>query len=287
MKLNNNSVSSVLSFAKGFLKENKIDNYALDAEVILMSLIHFTKTQLFTKDDFLLSDGVMTEYKNLLEKRVSGVPTQYITGTCEFMSMDFKVNENVLIPRPDTEILVETVIQHDKQQAFSMMMDMCTGSGCIAISLAKYCKKNVIAVDISPEAVKIAKANAEINGVVDTVNFIESNLFSNVAIALHGKIDAIVSNPPYIESADVKTLMKEVREHEPLLALDGGNDGLDFYREITKEATLFLKPGGMIFFEVGYNQANAVKNILQDANFYDINLKKDLSNLNRVVYAWR
>lgn len=236
-----------------------------------------------TRASYLLNKGKEASleekerYLGWIAVRATRYPLEYILGKQEFMGLSFKVNENVLIPRQDTEILVEGVLNSAKQKK---VLDMCTGSGCIAISLAKLGEAlEVHAVDISKEALMVAKENAKDNQV--QVNFIESNLFQNVT----GKYDIIVSNPPYIESKEIETLMPEVREFEPMLALDGTEDGLHFYREISNAAPKYLTEEGEIFFEIGYNQGEAVTNILRAAGFAYTQVRKDLAGLDRVVYG--
>ncbi len=210
-----------------------------------------------------------------LNRRINGEPFAYIVGFKEFMKLKFKVNEFVLIPREDTEILVQEVIKLNKKR----ILDMCTGSGCIAISLAKYIEKsNIDAVDISKDALNIAIENAKNNNV--QVNFIESNLFEKV----NSRYELIVSNPPYIPTKDINNLMKEVKQ-EPKIALDGGNDGLDFYKKISKEAINYLEDNGILIFEIGYDEAKSVCDILKNDGYTNIKVIKDLSENDRVVIA--
>jgi release factor glutamine methyltransferase len=197
------------------------------------------------------------------------------------MGLDFKVNEHVLIPRQDTEILVEEVLRelHDGMD----ILDMCTGSGCILISLLNYSNDcHGVGVDISEAALAVAEENSEqLLGNNENICFIKSNLFENVT----GKYDVIVSNPPYIRKNVIPGLMPEVREHDPYIALDGGEDGLDFYREIVDECGKYLYGGGKLYFEIGYDQADAVKNLMEKAGFIDINVVKDYAGLDRVLYG--
>ncbi|SFR84413.1 peptide chain release factor N(5)-glutamine methyltransferase [Anaeromicropila populeti] len=218
------------------------------------------------------------EFQKCVRKRAERIPLQYIIGTQEFMGLVFQVNEQVLIPRQDTEVLVEEVLKHCRGKH---VLDMCTGSGCIIISLKKMGDiGNAVGVDISPGALETAKKNAEQNQV--SVTFIISDLFQ----AVDEKFDLIVANPPYIETDVISTLMPEVKEHEPLLALDGKEDGLYYYRRIAKEAPGYLKQGGMIFFEIGYNQGRAVKNILEESGFERVSVIGDLASLDRVVFGF-
>lgn len=218
-------------------------------------------------------------YEELIKKRAEHIPLQYLTGVQEFMGYSFRVNENVLIPRQDTEILVEEV---RKTADGKKVLDMCTGSGCIIISLQKLSKlKKAFGADISGKALDVAGENAKL--LEAEVTFIESDLFQNI----EGKYDIIVSNPPYIESAEVDELMPEVREHEPRIALDGTEDGLWFYRKIIGEAEHYLTENGELFFEIGYNQGQAVKQLMLEKGYREVKIIKDLSGLDRVVKGKR
>jgi len=277
-----NKLKDVLKNAKLLLKNKGIDTYSIDSEVLLMHTIGFNKVELFTKDDYLLKDEEIKKYNELISKRILFEPVQYLTGKCEFMSIDFVVNKNTLIPRPDTEIVVENAIEFINKNNYKNIIDIGTGCGAIAISIAKYCSNTAVtAVDISEYALDTAKQNALNNNVYDKIKFVKSNIFSNI----NDKYDVIISNPPYIESNIVQTLEPQVKNFEPIVALDGGKDGLYFYNKISNNAYKYIKNGGMIFFEIGYNQANSVFNILAKNNFKDIKIIKDLSDNNRVVFA--
>lgn len=230
------------------------------------------------------------QYEKYIKLRADGMPLQYITGEQEFMGLPFKVNENVLIPRQDTEILVEEVLKNMPGQA--SVLDMCTGSGCILLSIMahKACAFGDGA-DLSEEALRVAAENeAGIRamaweglppGNLPRVRWIHSDLFENI----RGRYDVIVSNPPYIPSGEIDRLMREVRCHEPHMALDGSSDGLVFYRKIAACAPAYLTDQGMLFLEIGWNQAEAVSRILEKEGFCQIQVKKDLAGLDRVVYA--
>lgn len=220
--------------------------------------------------------GEAEAYEELLKLRAKRIPLQQITGEQDFMGMTFFVNEHVLIPRQDTEVLVEEAMK--KTAKGSWVLDMCTGSGCILISLLKLVPGlSGMGADISAEALKVARRNAEALSV--QADFVESDLFARVT----GKFDLIVSNPPYIPTRVVEGLMEEVRDHEPWNALDGMEDGLHFYRRIVKESWDFLNPGGWLLFEIGYDQAEAVMELLNKAGFQEVYCKKDLAGLDRVV----
>lgn len=266
------------------LKQAHIETPVLDAGVILCHVLGCDKVFLFTHDQDILKDQTESNFFKHIGERANGKPVNYITGKREFMSLDFKVNDSVLIPRPDTEILVEHVINHFNTKgnlSSKTILEIGTGSGCIAICLAYYIKQSkVTTCDISLDALNTAKENALRNGVIDSITFLESNVYANVDII--EKFDAIVSNPPYIPKHELPELQREVRDFEPITALDGGVDGLDFYRQIIDGARNYLRSGGLAVFEVGYNQANEVKTLMVE-KFQNICLIKDLSGINRVV----
>lgn len=260
------------------LKEHNCKEAVLDARLLLEYICHTNRNDLLAHGDREVSTDEAQRYERCIGRRAQGEPLQYITGEQDFMGLTFKTHESTLIPRQDTECLVEEAMMHLHDGM--RILDMCSGSGCILLSLLKYSNDCIgVGAELQPQAVALARENAENLGVEAT--FIESDLFGQV----EGKYDLIVSNPPYIESEVIQTLDREVREHEPMSALDGGADGLDFYRIITKEARKYLSRGGKIFYEIGYNQAQDVSDILRDNGYIDIVVKKDLAGLDRVVYA--
>ena len=263
------------------LKENNIhDSYNI-ARILMAHTINKSKEYLVINDKEILKEEILQLYNSKIEKVKNGYPLQYITNNQEFMKLNFYVNDNVLIPQPDTEILVEEVIKMCKtkyKEEPIKVLDLCTGSGVIAISIKKYVYNvEITATDISNNALKVAIKNANLNNV--EIKFIESNMFEKI----NDKYDIIVSNPPYIEKEIIKTLSKDV-QYEPTLALDGGTDGLSFYREISKNAYKYLQKNGYLALEIGYNQKNSVIDILEKENKYKniINIK-DLSNNDRVI----
>lgn len=277
---------------KGYktLSEAGIENARLDAGYILEWVLKCSHSELLLHPEREVAEADIKQYSRAIERRSLHEPLQYITGEQEFMGYSFQVNENVLIPRQDTEVLVETVLNSPKakmQGCECRILDLCCGSGCIGISLWKqmqkrpeiYAKPLVTLADISKEALQVAGLN-KIRLDVEA-ELIESDLFDKIG----GRYDIIVSNPPYIKSQEVGTLMPEVLNHEPRLALDGAEDGLKFYRTITKQAMQYLEDTGYLFFEIGYNQAEDVRNLLADTGFYNITVVKDLAGLNRVIYA--
>ena len=281
----NKTIKEALIAAKQILKESGAGEYKLDAELFMMKAANMTKTSVLINGDKLLTESEEQLFNSMVEQRKNGVPSQYILGKCEFMGYEFFVDKNVLIPRPDTEVLVETVLKISEKEKFKNIIDMCTGSGCIAISLALNGIDKVAACDISIGALNTAKRNAEYNNISDKIQFVQGDLFENINKS--EKYDAIVSNPPYIPTEDISNLMREVRDNEPLTALDGGTDGLDFYRKITEKSLEYLSDGGYLFFEIGYNQGEDLKNIMISFGFDGIQIIKDYAGLDRVVFGFK
>mgnify|MGYP004502941593 FL=1 len=262
---------------KGTLAAAGIEEAELDARLLLEEICGTDRNTLLVHGDRNVTEEELAQYKEMLEKRSVHIPLQQIIGRQSFMGLDFYVDENVLIPRQDTELLVEEALQelHDGMR----ILDMCTGSGCILLSLLKYSNDcEGIGADISEEALKVAERNRVQLG-LENAAFIRSDLFE----AVEGKFDLLVSNPPYICSDVIDTLMPEVREHEPRQALDGSADGLHFYRRILAECRTYLKPGGMLLFEIGYDQGEAVKRLMEENGFLEVEVKKDYGRLDRVV----
>ncbi len=295
-----------------------IDEAELEARLLLEYVCGTTRSDLLAHGDMAVSEEQENRYENLIGRRMTRIPLQYLTGTQEFMGLTFSVSEHVLIPRQDTEILVEEVLRnlHDGMR----ILDMCTGSGCILISLLHYSNDcEGVGADISEEALAVARENArkllgagkcqgnaeelpddgecredgsmavlKETGVEDgnktgAICFVCSDLFSNIS----GRFDIIVSNPPYIRRNVLGTLMPEVRKHEPLQALDGGEDGLELYRKIIEDSRAYLYGGGMLFFEIGYDQGREVSTLMEQAGFLEIQVVKDYAGLDRVVYGTR
>ena len=266
------------------LEEAQIENASGDAWYLFSECFHISREDyLFGMTDEINDKEAEERYKELIQKRKEHVPLQYILGTQEFMGYTFKVTPDVLIPRADTETVLEEVLDQLKQSKKpDTILDICTGSGCIAISLALILNPEVcIGTDISEKALKIAKANGE--NLAPMVKFIQSDLFENVT----GSYDLIISNPPYITTEECGKLMPEVKEHEPMLALDGKEDGLYFYRRITEESVAHLKDGGYLLYEIGHDQAEAVSGFMKEQGFYDIKVICDLAGLDRVVRGRR
>ena len=247
-----------------------------EAEWIVSIALSIKRDQVYT--DKLVSVKEQRKVNSIVNERMTGRPLWYCIGDTDFYGYKIIVNESVLIPRPETELLVENAIKEIKQDY--RVLDMCTGSGAIAIAVYKQTNALVTAVDISPKALEIAKENAKINNA--DINFIQSDLFNDLS---QEKFDVIISNPPYIRSADIYSLQNEVKNFEPLIALDGGEDGLDFYRRIADNSKDFLKPSGILLLECGYNQAEEVAKLLTD--FSSVSIIKDYENIDRIIKAVR
>ncbi len=266
----------MLSSGERILKDVGITEYKQDTWILFSEVTGWDMGEYLVNEDVPVLPESVEKFRILIKKRAERVPVQYILGHQSFMGLDFKVTTDVLIPRLDTEVLVEKASSYVKSG--DRILDMCTGSGCILISLL-HGREGIegVGVDVSKSAVNIARENGILNNV--PAEFSVSDLFENVS----GKFDMIVSNPPYISSKDINDLMPEVRDFEPAGALDGGENGLDFYERIAKEAPSYLKDGGRIILEVGYNQAEAVKRLLLENGFTNIEITKDLAGIDRVV----
>ncbi len=263
------------------LKINGITEPNLKSRLLMQFILNKPRSYLIVNDEQILTLRQEVDYFKGIKKLKQGIPLQHITHMQEFMKMNFYVDNDVLIPRPDTEILVEEVIKIVKNNNLTKILDLCTGSGAIAVSLAKYIENSEItAIDISPKAIRVGKLNAKNNNVENQITFIESNLFERIS---QEKYDIIVSNPPYIKKQVIDTLNIEVQK-EPLIALDGGEDGLDFYRKIVKESYKYLKKYGYLCLEIGYDQKIDVIELIENEEKYqDTYSKKDLYGNDRII----
>ena len=272
------SLKGLLTDGTKMLTQAGIDEAELDARYILEYITGLNSAQYFIHSEDIIEKNKAEEFFRLIERRSKRIPLSYVIGTRDFFGLTFKVDENVLIPEQETELLVEEVIKHSEGKS---VLDMCTGSGCIAISIALFGKPSKVAAsDISEKALKVARENAK-SLKAGEISFIQGDMFENVT----DKFDIIVSNPPYIETGEIDELMPEVRDYIPRLALDGDIDGLKFYRIISKEAVKKLNKNGRIFYEIGYNQSRAVASILLENGFTDAKIMKDYSGLDRIVMA--
>lgn len=324
-------LSALFEEGRNRLKNAEIPDWDYDSRELLLWICNLTRMELLMEPDRLVDRETAARYREYIQKRESHIPLQYLMGECEFMGLPFFVNENVLIPRQDTEVLIEWILEREKDNVCFVipekiekdnpdraednsdrekdsrkvkkehtykLLDVCTGSGCIAVSLAaflynrqnpsiteKSIKKaiHIDALDISEPALIVAEKNAERNRASQqpAIRFFQSNMFQNV----EEQYDVIVSNPPYIPSAVVDGLMEEVKDHEPRLALDGTEDGLFFYRILAKESKNYLKPGGRLYLEIGHDQGVSVPRLLTEAGFIQIEVKKDLAGNDRAVAA--
>ena len=276
------NIKQALEEVKNILKSNNFEDSNIIAKELLSYVLKKDRVYLTINSDTALTDTEYAEFTKYIEQIIDGKPLQYITQKQEFMGMDFFVNEDVLIPQPDTEILVETVLDICKRYGNQSLriLDLCTGSGAIAISLSKILNTQVFASDVSTKALEVAEKNNVLNN--SKVEFIESNLFEQI----NGeKFDIIVSNPPYIKNEEIKSLSKQV-QNEPYIALAGGEDGLDFYRKIIDEAYKHINENGYLCLEIGYDQKeDLIKLIKQNENYEYENCIKDLSNNDRCIIA--
>lgn len=294
------SIKGLLKEAAGILKASgNSGTPILDAELLLVHVLNlnqsssgmkFDRLKLMIQQERLIDDEAAGLYRALVAERSKGKPVQYITNKQEFMGLEFYVSENVLIPRPDTEITVEKLIELSKGMQNPYIIDMCTGSGAIAVSLAANIPSaRLWAVDISEAALECCRTNVRKFGLEDRISVLRGDLFEAVkGERLEGKVDIVVSNPPYIATEAIGSLDINVRGYEPHLALDGGEDGLVYYRRIVKAAACFLKPGGILAFEIGYDQGKKVKNIMEESGYYgSLMIEKDLAGFDRCIWGYR
>lgn len=265
------------------LGEADIEEAELDARLLLEFVCGTDRNTLLVHGERDVSEEEYGRYCGLIERRAVHVPLQHLTGEQDFMGLTFLVNKDVLVPRQDTEVLVEEAMKHLHDGM--RILDLCTGSGCILLSLLHYSNDcEGVGVDLSARALSVAGKNYEIQRTQRPdmkARFLEGNLFEG----LEDRFDMIVSNPPYIKTDVIDTLMPEVREYEPVMALDGGTDGLVFYRRIAGDAGAYLNGGGMLFFEIGCEQAADVCKIMEAAGFREVEVVKDFAGLDRVVYG--
>lgn len=281
------SIYNTLKWGEEALKH--VENGKNEAQILFSYVSGMTKTDMILRRDEILREDDFIEYRRLIEKRLTGQPLQYLTKVQEFMGLPFKVSPAVLIPRLDTEVLAEKVIEIIRGLDIKnpRILDMCTGSGVLGVSIGHEIKDSKITLsDVSVDAINVAISNAQLNDVFNRCAFALGDMFN--ALGDNARFDVIVSNPPYIESDIIKTLQTEVKDHEPLLALDGGEDGLDFYRIIARDAAKYLDANGVLALEIGCDQGDAVKALLENTgNYVAVSVLKDLNGLDRVVIAGR
>lgn len=272
-------ISEVLKKSHEEMQSAKIESYMLDSMILLRESLNFTREQVVFNPDLELTQKQTQDFFNLVARRKNREPISHIINKREFYGLDFFVNKNVLDPRPDSESLIELVLENVDKNKNLEILEIGCGSGCLIITLLKNLPNaSGVAVDISIEALEIAKKNSLTHDVSSRINFVESNLFQEIS---QRKFDIIISNPPYIRTKDIETLSDEVRLFEPRLALDGGDDGLDFYRNIARESREFLTVAGAIFLEIGHDQKDEVEEIFAKENFKLQKIKKDLAGFQR------
>ena len=283
------TIKELIPVGEKILADAGVEDYKIDAEALLGYRIAFDKQKIFMNWTYEVDDLRCEDYFDLLRRRAGGEPLQYITGEQYFFGHRLHVNPSVLIPRPETELLAEKAISYlNKREGAKTVLDLCTGSGAISISIAKACPRlKVTASDVSEEALSVARRNALDLGVSGRVEFINSDLFGSIKRGAFGrKYDLIATNPPYIKSGTLMSLQREIRDHEPMTALDGGEDGLDFYRRIAADAQAYMRKNSCLMAEIGCDQAQDVSAILGAAGFRNIEISRDLSGLDRIITAF-
>lgn len=292
-------VKEMLTMGEKQLMDSDIADATRDCKILYCYMMDIPFSKIILEYQNMLQDRLCEKYFELIDRRSKGEPVQYIMGSQEFMGLEFIVNENVLIPRQDTETLVEDALEiintgtlrgedMDVKRKEWDILDLCTGSGAIGVSLARIANKvNVTCSDISEGAIKVAKENAQKHGVAKSVKFEQGDLFKPFSKHFRKqKFDMIISNPPYIKSSVIPTLQKEVCEHEPISALDGGESGLDFYERIVSGVGSHLRKSGVLLLEIGHDQGEAVSGLLsRNGEFTSIRVLKDLANRDRIVFA--
>lgn len=283
IKEKDKTIEELINAGTSTLKENHIDTARLDAELLLGSIIEKNRVYLITHKEESVSKENVIKYFDLINKRKNKMPVKYILRQCEFMGIDFYIEEGVLIPRGDTEILVEEVLKNIKEDEEKEVCDLCCGSGAIGISLANLRQNiKVDLIDYYPIPEKVTLLNIKKNTLENRASFIKSDLLEKV-IKENRKYDILVSNPPYIEAEEIENLMDDVKKYEPHIALDGGKDGLDFYKRIVDQSQMVLRKDGILAFEIGYNQGEVVKSLMEKHNFKNVKIIKDFASLDRVV----
>jgi len=275
------TVLESIKLSTEFLEKKGIESPRLNAEILLSEILNCKRLDLYLKFDQSLKELEISKYREWIKRRGLYEPIQYIIGKIEFFGLQFRVNSSVLIPRPETEILVEEVLKYSKSKNGLKILDIGTGSGIIAIAIAKQLEDSQItAIDISQEAINLAMENAVTNEVISKLKFLMSDIkdFEN-----NEKFDVVVSNPPYISKEDFPSLQNEIKDYEPRIALTDSNDGLDFYKIISKRSKSLLKKDGRIYFEVGKGQADNVERILIENDFICIRSINDYQQIERVV----
>jgi len=281
------NISELLGYGYKILKENEIDSYMIDTQLLLQKVLEVDKLFILTNRAHEVNMELEKQFIALIQLRKTKMPVKYILGHCEFMGLDFLVREGVLIPRPDTETLVEHVIKIAKEQNAKKICDVCCGSGAIGIALSYFLENvQVCCCDLSEIAIKVTTENAKRLLPEGRIKVIKSDLL-DFAIEEGENFDIIVSNPPYIKEKVIETLMEDVRKYEPHMALSGGEDGLDFYKKIIAQSLRLLKPMGILAFEIGHDQGLEVENLMRINAYNKVEIFKDLAGFDRVVIGYR
>ena len=271
----------VLNWTAGYFERKGSDTARLDAELLIAHALRMSRMQLYTEYQKPLKDNELSAIRALVERRGGGEPVAYLTGQKGFWTLDIEVSPNVLIPRPETELLVELGLKHLQDIESPQVLDLCCGSGCIGLALGHERQDaSILGTDISADALAVAVRNRDRLG-VNNVDFKQLDGLEEI----RGEYDLLVSNPPYIESKKISNLMPSVRDFEPLIALDGGDDGLDFYRRIAMHAEGIISAQGLVLLEIGHDQATAVKGLFHSAGFDLVTVHQDLAGLDRVIHA--
>ena len=280
------TVLEVIQRSSEYLTQRGVESPRLQIELILAHVLQMPRLKLYLEFTRVLSDSEVAEARALVKRRGQREPLQYILGSTSFCGLEMVVNRHVLIPRPETEILAERAwkLLASSAAANPVVLDLCSGSGCLGIAIASHCASAVVhAVDLSPEAVDVSRRNAKRHGLSERITFYEGDLFQ--AVPRGSRYGLIVTNPPYIPTADVATLQPEVREHEPMCALDGGVDGLAIIRRIAAEAPNFIAPGGWLLLEFSDGQGNAARELFSHEPWIDVTIEKDFSRRERILIA--
>ena len=281
------TVLEAINKSTDFLQQKGIESARTNAELLLASILKCKRLDLYLKFDRPLGEIEIDAYREFISRRSKFEPLQYITGIVEFCNLELKVNPDVLIPRPETEFLVETVVEIIKNKNEISVLDIGTGSGAIAVSLAnKLQNKKVTAIDISEKALAVAMENADKYHLKEKINFSRFNVLNDDLTKL-GKFDVVVSNPPYVSADEYKNLQKEIREYEPPEAVTDFEDGFKFYKAITYKSNSILNENGMLFFELEANSSNKVEKFLLENNFVNINKVRDYSGFERIIYGMK
>jgi len=275
-----------LQAATRTLTEAGIPDGRREAETLFAHILNRPRLDLYRADDFALDPDQQEAFAGLIRRRASREPLQYILGTQEFWGLEFRVTTDTLIPRPETELLIEAVLERFGRPGPPVtMVDLCTGTGCLAVTLGTlYPTSRILATDCSPAALEVARSNAARHGMAGRIEFVEGDLFKALpSMNLRHRIDLVTANPPYVPAGELDRLQPEVRYYEPRLALDGGCDGLDYYRRILPDAWEFVRPGGFLFLEVGIRQAIPVRDLAEGGGWRIDQIKKDLAGIDRII----